>query len=116
MPCSTSNACPLTLLPMSEVLVCSQAAEDLDSCQPQLQNQPNACGQFFSPGVLLAGGRVPAGKFHKTQGDTAWRVLLPALPPGNGMLEAVGLCGHFRELTYHLRSAPVPFGEELVFP
>jgi len=32
------------------------------------------------------------------------------------MLEALWLCGCFGELTYHLRSALVPFGEELVFP
>lgn len=56
---------------------------------------------------------APIGDFHYTRGDTAQHVLLPAL---NGMLEAVGLCGCFGELTYHLRSAPVPFGEELVFP
>lgn len=36
--------------------------------------------------------------------------------PREGMLEAGGLCGRFGELMYHLRSALVPFGVELVFP
>lgn len=35
----------------------------------------------------------------------------PALPPRNGMMEDVGLCACFGELTCHLGSAPVPFGK-----
>lgn len=104
-----------SLLPMAEVLTAPKL-QDLVSCQPQGQSQPDVCGQFSLSQGTAGGKQGPTGEPHRTQGDTAGHVPLPLPLARNGMLEALELCGHFGELTYNFRSASVPFGEELVFP
>lgn len=47
-------------LPMAEVLTAPKL-QDLVSCQPQGQSQPDVCGQFSSLRELLVGSRAPQG-------------------------------------------------------